>query len=780
MPRNGRSKSRHRKLRSTPWDFYDSDIVLQKISAHVIWCSFILVVNLCFFSSCYNGLNYRFSNYSKQVQLFAEGTPSRFEPYIENVNNHSSKLINVTEFRESTAKWHRDLRDLQESIEKKFNLEFQRDWDDDDFVPVCSNVKLAYTVFLAADSFMLLILILVVLRIVYKDFCTVYGANRRSVVIQFHATLAAVECLLIFNFPLYQLSMAAVGLAYQFKRSVDALKKIQVNLLATDDPQMFDDLYLRASIWQGKRFGVKEPLSGIHLDTLYVDTFRTRTYLFILAIAISVSILMWRASVRSITRWRRNVNAVCSIGIVIPNGTTIFRVGSGVLVNGVNKNGRSSYSSKPLIITNWHCIHDIVDVSKSPASQKRTSLKLRTHVNVLQSQTSITRKSCSYDAPGWKILIGVRDVESSGKGDIRWSYTGKIIAESPMREFVTRKKVREVEEVEEVKESRTSGRSAASAVGLPDDENGGEDNDGATNVGMSAPRMARQMSELYQDSLNQTSEPPSSTLQRTLSSSSLEDYLTGIDISILTISKEIKVHGLKKSANNRNYIFDSIEETPVEEGETSFIDNQQNQEQQQDQQLKVKKHAQILKRLKRLKRFDTVNEGVGESFFFLSMSSLSSGLTSPSVTTLLSVRMSDQLRLMGYPPDAGGYDMSILTTFFTGVDYQDRQKNEGRYLLANTVLPNGFSGGAAVNDDGELVGICTAEYAGISCIRDYVDVKPLVMNASQILLDREVSEISKIKNSIRTTLLDNVRISDQHTESNDTNVSVVRLRRQLS
>ena len=40
-----------------------------------------------------------------------------------------------------------------------------------------------------------------------------------------------------------------------------------------------------------------------------------------------------------------------------------------------------------------------------------------------------------------------------------------------------------------------------------------------------------------------------------------------------------------------------------------------------------------------------------------------------------------------------------------------------------------------MNDDGELVGICTAEHGqGISCIRDYVDVRPLVVKASQRLM----------------------------------------------
>jgi hypothetical protein len=88
----------------------------------------------------------------------------------------------------------------------------------------------------------------------------------------------------------------------------------------------------------------------------------------------------------------------------------------------------------PLVITNWHCLHDIVDRARSAASQSRTSLKLRTDVGVLESRTTPTRKSCSYDAPGWKILIGVRTGE--GREDVRWCYVGTTLVESPMREFV--------------------------------------------------------------------------------------------------------------------------------------------------------------------------------------------------------------------------------------------------------------------------------------------------------------------------------------------------------
>ena len=84
--------------------------------------------------------------------------------------------------------------------------------------------------------------------------------------------------------------------------------------------------------------------------------------------------------------------------------------------------------------------------------------------------------------------------------------------------------------------------------------------------------------------------------------------------------------------------------------------------------------------------------------------------------------------------------MSILTTWLTGVDFEDRVRSQGRYLLANTVMPRGFSGGAAVDTEGTLIGICTAEHgSGISCIRDFRDLRPLILKA-ECMLQREKSD----------------------------------------
>ena len=817
MPKPSNNRRTKTPIRTTPKSsnplFVEKLLSHQRlriITSHTIFSIFIATIGYFLFSNCLFGLEARFSDYSQQVQAFAKETPVQFQSYVQQIQNNRSKHVNVSAFQSTTAKWHHDLRTLQDDIENKFRLEFELDIENDNFVPVCANVRLAYLLFIFFDSLVLFVLFLVILRILYKDMCTIYGANRHSVKIQFHVMLAAVECFIILNLPLLNLSMSAVDLSHQFKTVVDELKKIQVLLLVGDDPTTYNHLYLRASIWQGKRFGVRVPLSNTHLDDIYNSTLKTRAYLLTFFIAVGISILMYRASIRSVTRWRRNVNAVCSIGIVVPTdnegrgGKTIFRVGSGVLVSGSDSNGRSYQKSKlaPLIVTNWHCLHDIVDVSKSASSQSRTNLKLRTHVNVLQSTTSITRKSCSYDAPGWKILIGVRDVEGTGgKEDIRWLYTGKTVVESPMREFAEKRidMNRDLSNAGNAsnasersggtgqrESSRTGGGSStggsSTGVGGGDERSNGNGGDSSSSSSSSsslsdgmwtsslvatgdveneentsrASQMKRQQSELYQPiaspSTSSQSQQSSSQdeLNSSISSSQFStDYLSGIDITVLQIENQIKVHGLRKSSNNRNYTFDSIESSDNisnnNNKKNNNISNNNNNKKNNNNNnnnndlslstsssfVSASSPFSISKSIQRLPRFDAIHD---EHHTF------GRGAAS------LSVRMSDQLRLMGYPPDAGGYDMSILTTFFTGVDYEDRQRNEGRYLLANSVLPIGFSGGAAVNEDGELVGICTMEHGnGISCIRDYVDVKPLVTQASLQL----INENEKFKQALQ-------------------------------
>ena len=623
------------------------------------------------FGECYEGLHIRFANYSSTVKSFAESTPQRFA---SSVHDGALDLSNLEAFKTARAQWHLDMRTIAHNIESKFALEFKEDIEDDGFVPVCESIGYVYQAFLCLDSVALFILLMIVLQIMWKDFCTAYGASRGRVALQLHAAFASVLSLVILNYPLLRLAMSAVDLSYQFKRALDQLKKLQVKILS-NNPDLFHHYYLRASIWEGKRFGIREPLSGIHLDALFWSTLRYRSIVVSAFVIMLLAALVWRASVVRVRRWRRNVGAVCSIGIVPPNSKSIIRVGSGCIVQA----GRAG----PVLLTNWHCLRDFVDLSQSPAFQNRKKLHLVTDVDVRYSNTSPYRRSSSFCADGWKIIVGTADA-----GGPRWQFLAQVLLESPMREYA---KPEDDKLWRQVDEDGKGVISEAPSVQIGDNVLG----DAQANP-ITTP-------------LTRTTVGVSSSAKR----KRLNSILGGIDIAVLRLTEHILVHGIDKAKNNQHYDFEEIElKEKLSLPPTSILSPQS-------------KSSHLL---------DSVPRFGDHAYFY---------------TPRIKVGAT-QLRLLGYPPDAGGYDMSILTTWLTGVDFEDRLKSQGRYLLANTMLPRGFSGGAAVDSDGALIGICTAEHgSGISCIRDFQDLLPLIDRAERILLKKQKESkeagLSKIK-----------------------------------
>ena len=179
------------------------------------------------------------------------------------------------------------------------------------FVPVCESIGYVYQAFLAG-SLRALHSVAIVAHILWKDF-TAYGASRGRVVLQLHAVFASLSCLVILNYPLLRLAFSAVDLSYQFKRALDQLKKLQVQMLSSN-PDLFEQYYLRASIWDGKRFGIREPLSQIHLDALFWSTLRYRTGIVSIFVLVLLGAMVWRASVVRVRQWRRNLGAVARPG----------------------------------------------------------------------------------------------------------------------------------------------------------------------------------------------------------------------------------------------------------------------------------------------------------------------------------------------------------------------------------------------------------------------------------------------------------------------------------
>jgi hypothetical protein len=90
----------------------------------------------------------------------------------------------------------------------------------------------------------------------------------------------------------------------------------------------------------------------------------------------------------------------------------------------------------------------------------------------------------------------------------------------------------------------------------------------------------------------------------------------------------------------------------------------------------------------------------------------------------------DSLRLLGYPA-SGGYQLSVLTGFFTSMSFDYADQRRGAWLNININLPHGGSGGAAVNSQGELVGICTQTLGDLTNIRSIAEAVKMIDQAKR-------------------------------------------------
>ena len=199
----------------------------------------------------------------------------------------------------------------------------------------------------------------------------------------------------------------------------------------------------------------------------------------------------------------------------------------------------------------------------------------------------------------------------------RWRFRAELLLESPMREFATPKDDMQWDLV---------GPSVASS-------NGDE-------------------ASLLADSA-EGQQPGNKNLSAR--KTRLNSIAGGIDIAVLRLTEHILVHGIDKAKNNQHYVFEDIE---VRE-DLSFSASSGSKNNSL-----VVSPSSVLDSLPRFgdhaSQGSRTLDGKGWSF----RPHIKAGTT--------------QLRLLGYPPDAGGYDMSILTTWLTGVDFEDRVRSQGR------------------------------------------------------------------------------------------------------
>ena len=209
-------------------------------------------------------------------------------------------------------------------------------------MPVCESIGYVYQAFLALDLFALFILIIVAHFV--EGLLHSLWRLRGRVVLRLPPYLHPCRARHP-HYPLLRLAFSAVDLSYQFKRALDQLKKLQVQMLSSN-PDLFEQYYLRASIWDGKRFGIREPLSQIHLDALFWSTLRYRTG--IVSIFVLVLLGYGLAGVGSAgAAVAKESLCSCSVELSQPMSNSIIRRRERLHGAG----GRAGPA-----LTNWHCL----------------------------------------------------------------------------------------------------------------------------------------------------------------------------------------------------------------------------------------------------------------------------------------------------------------------------------------------------------------------------------------------------------------------------------------
>ncbi len=91
-----------------------------------------------------------------------------------------------------------------------------------------------------------------------------------------------------------------------------------------------------------------------------------------------------------------------------------------------------------------------------------------------------------------------------------------------------------------------------------------------------------------------------------------------------------------------------------------------------------------------------------------------------------------KIKVLGYPA-SGGFTLSVLTGYFTGISYDHPATHRGSWLNLNIALPHGGSGGAAVNAKGELLGIGTQTRGEMTNIRSIQEAHTFISSAKKII-----------------------------------------------
>ena len=366
--------------------------------------TFCLVNRNSFFSTCYDLIEQRLDFWNSELDTFHAATATT-----------AISTDTVESFRTSVVTWHRQFKKIVEGVAGDFHT--------DDIGETCLHgVLQTYT---ALNVAALLFLCLIFSYFVYQETRTPYGASRNAVEVAAHGFSLIFGILVLLNVGPFKLVKSMVNVSTKFKTALVGLRQRQVTLI-DDDLLNFENLDLRTSMWDGYRFGFRDPVFNQHFDEEQFASLVPFAMLIGLIVIVIVASLWYRARTSLVFRWRLGIQSTVCIGIVRPGERVIRRVGSGCLVNSVN--------GEIGVLTNWHLFRTFQNLENQ---EKVENMRKRLgHMNFLEDKNVYTngiRVSWSNLLPGTKIVIGTtanKRINEMKVTQPRW----EILAEYPDNE----------------------------------------------------------------------------------------------------------------------------------------------------------------------------------------------------------------------------------------------------------------------------------------------------------------------------------------------------------
>ena len=603
-------------------------------------------------------------------------------------------------FRDSRAAWHRNFDQLLRDTARDFRTFVH----DEQYQGECRSVH--PTLFFAMDVVAVFTLVLLVGFFLYQDLWTNFGANRKQVRLAANVFFAIFVCLAVLNSPLQSLLRQAVRLSTTLKECTEQLKSLQRQVIVTGlDIEQYQ---LLAHLWDGTKFGARDPVFGNYVDQEFYHWFRSRFWATVGTMFTLACFLLYRASVKSLMSWRTAIPSVVCVGVIFPQSSEpdrLWRLGSGTIID----------AQRGLVLTNWHLFQrmgsdeeDVVQVAPyQPSPAPSPALDYAAGRSVSDESTSAESVSGNMlpMPPGLRRSTSSQDPSPEGLGlpgtpppSMARPYAQPaIVPPQQMQQRVVHRHL--------------------------------------TNNSV----YCEPLNEIHPDMIIVLGTPHRNHPQweytahfTGIESPSVEFTPFGLDLSVIQIKERIQFDELRPqdqhSGHAYTYAFDGYSTEEIEH----MVDEE-------------------------LQEFQ-----LGDPY---------------------QLRAGDEkLRLLGYPA-SGGYTLSVLTGYFTSLSFDYAARKRGAWLNVNIALPHGGSGGAAVNNRGELgtiplffglsldslffvsrpqpapplllsihnptttVGICSQVRGGLTNIRSILEAKDLIKRA-QNKIDKQRRSMTQQQRSV--------------------------------